>query len=88
LGHVISKEGLEKTNERVEDIIKAPPPRNQAELKSFIGMVNYYGRFIKNLSTVMHTLYELMSQSVEWKWTPERQKTFEFIKQEIISDRI
>jgi hypothetical protein len=87
LSHEISKEGLEKPHERIEDINKAPAPSNQAELRSLIGMVNYYGRLIKNLSAIISPLYELMSQSVKWVWSKDCQRTFEIVKKDITSDR-
>ena len=51
LGHRIDGEGIHPTEEKVSAIINAPEPRNVAELRSFLGLVNYYHRFIQNLST-------------------------------------
>ena len=53
LGHSISKEGLQPTAEKVRAITEAPQPTNVSELKAFLGLVNYYGKFMQNLSTVL-----------------------------------
>ena len=43
LGHVISADGVHTSNEKVKRIVQAPAPCNIAELRSFLGLVNYYG---------------------------------------------
>ena len=45
LGHRIDAEGLHATNDKLKAITKAPPPKNVTELRSFLGLINYYGRF-------------------------------------------
>jgi len=55
LGHVIDKDGLKTSEKKVSCISKMPVPKNVDELKSFLGMINYYGKFIKNLSTISST---------------------------------
>ena len=59
LGHKISNRGIEPTEEKVRAVTKAPVPWNISELKGFIGLVNYYGRFLPNLATVLSPLYSL-----------------------------
>ena len=50
LGHKISAKGLQPTNQKVRAITEAPRPTNVSQLKSFLGMLNYYGKFLPNLS--------------------------------------
>ena len=47
LGHTISAEGLRTADSKVEAIVKAPAPRNVAELYSFLGLVNYYANSVQ-----------------------------------------
>lgn len=50
-GHVIDSKGLHKTTEKVSAVLNAPMPKNVSELRAFLGLVNYYGRFMVNLSS-------------------------------------
>ena len=59
LGHVISCEGLRTGDLKVKAIVDAPDPRDLSELRSFLGMVNYYGKFLPNLATTLSPLYHL-----------------------------
>ena len=51
LGHEVSATGISPLPERVDAIAAFPPPRNRAELLSFLGMVNFYRRFIKGVAS-------------------------------------
>jgi hypothetical protein len=66
LGHVISSEGLRTGDLKVKAIIDAPDPKDLSELRSFLGMVNYYGKFLPNLVTTLSPLYRLLRQSSVW----------------------
>ena len=70
-GHDIASHGLHKSPEKVEVVLKAPRPRNVAEVRSFLGLVNYYNRFLHNLSTVLHPLNQLLENNHQWKWTEQ-----------------
>ena len=77
LGHRIDGEGIHPTEEKVSAIINAPEPRNVVELRSFLGLVNYYHCFIKNLSTVLAPLYELLQKGNRWVWGRRQEMAFE-----------
>ena len=53
LGHRISANGLHSTAEKTTAIADAPPPRDVSQLRSFLGMVNYYAKFLPNLSSTL-----------------------------------
>ena len=63
LGLIISAEGLQTGEAKVEALMGAPEPRNLSELRSFIGMVNYYGKFLPDLATTLTPLYKLLRQT-------------------------
>ena len=52
LGYKLNGVGLHTQPEKVRPILDAPAPTNVAQLQSFLGMINYYSRFIPNCSTV------------------------------------
>ena len=85
LGHVISKDGIQPVPTKVEAIVKAPTPANVQQLRSFLGLTNYYGKFIPNLATLLHPLHGLLQTNKTWKWSPECAKAFQAAKDKIIS---
>ena len=87
LGFIIDGQGVHKTNEKVRAVQTAKVPENIKELQSFLGLVTFYGRFIKDLATIAHPLYQLLNNDVEWNWSEECQRSFENIKNEIISPK-
>ncbi|XP_046145704.1 uncharacterized protein K02A2.6-like [Osmia bicornis bicornis] len=87
-GYRIDKQGIHKTKTKMDAIDKMPRPRNITELRAFIGFVNYYGRFIENLSSLLSPLYELLSDRVPFKWTKECEKAFLDAKCQFKSNKV
>ena len=88
LGHRISAEGLQPTDTKVKALKDAPVPRNVSQLKSFLGLLNYYGKFVPNLSTALAPLHLLLQKRVAWTWGPEQQHAFNQVKSALTSDRV
>ena len=85
-GHEISKEGLKKTKDKVEAIVKSPVPSDQTQLRAFLGLLNYYGKFLPNLSTEIKPLNELLEKNPKWVWTERCARAFEKAKELVTSD--
>lgn len=83
LGHKVDKQGLHTTDSKVEAIVKAPSPRNTTELKSFLGSLHYYGKFIKNLAMLLQPLNELLKHKTPWHWTAECETAFQEAKTQL-----
>ena len=88
LGHVLTADGIKPLQDKVEAIKNAPRPKNVSELKSFLGMVNYYGKFVPNLSSKLHSLYTLLQHSTEWKWCAKCEEAFTYAKSMLASDHV
>ena len=86
LGHRISAKGIEPILEKVEAIRKAPEPSDVTQLKSFLGAVNYYGKFFPDLSSVLAPLYKLLKKDVKWSWEATQKTSFEEVKSLLTSD--
>ena len=76
LGHRVSKEGIQPMEDKVEAITNAPPPWNVSELKSYLGMINYYQKFLPNLSSVLALLHRLLNSKTHWHWGKDQQQAF------------
>ena len=57
LGHKISAQGLQPTDEKIQAINNAPAPTDVSQLKSFLGLINFYRKFLPNLSNTLAPLY-------------------------------
>jgi len=86
LGYRIDKEGLHMPKERIKAITEAPNPKNIQEV--FLGLVNYYGKFIKNMSFKSSALYALLKNNVKFHWGTEKKAAFNKIKKSILSENV
>jgi len=88
LGHVIDAEGVHPAPEKVRAIVDAPVPTCVSELRSFLGMLQYYGKFLANLSTMLQPLNNLLREGVPWLWKPECQQAFNGAKEQLLSSKV
>ena len=88
LGHQITAQGLQPTDEKVQAIKKAPAPTSVSQLKSFLGLINYYGKFLPNLSSILAPIYRLLQKHTTWTWGPQQEKAFQDAKASITSECI
>lgn len=88
LGHVISKKGLQKSSKKVVAVVNAATPKNADDLRQFLGLVNYYHRFIPNSSTILHPLNQLLHKDKKFVWSSECSQSFKKIKEIIASDQV
>ena len=88
LGHKIDKEGIHTLKKKVEALTKAKTPQNIEQLQSFLGMVNYYGKFIPNLSTISAPLNRLRQKEVPWQWTEKEDEAVNKLKDHLSSAKV
>ena len=88
LGYRVDREGQHPTDEKIPPIKGALSSKNVAELRSSLGLLNYYGNFIPNLSTLLQLLHELPRKGVKWAWTEESEKAFVCSKSELVTDKV
>jgi len=68
-GSVISEEGVCPDPEKAKAIQELPAPLNVQELHQVLGMINYLGRFLPNLSDVISPMSELLKSDSTWIWS-------------------
>ena len=88
LGHRIDAHGLHPLPEKVRAVEDAPAPQDVAQLRSYLGLLSYYSKFLPNLSTVTGPLHQLLSASRAWRWGPEEEKAFQASKQLLVSSQL
>lgn len=80
LGYRIDKNGLHTDERKIEAIVAAPSPRDVTELKSFLGLVNFYAKFCPNISEILKPLYGLLKKGIKWLWSENCENAFNKIK--------
>jgi hypothetical protein len=74
---------LDVDSKKVTTILDWKAPKDVRGIKSFIGMVGYYRRFIEGFSKIARPMIALLAKKVEFKWTPACQKSFETLKEKL-----
>jgi hypothetical protein len=85
LGHIIDNMGIRPSPKKVEAILQAPAPKDQSQLRSFLGGVNYFGKFIGRLADLSAPLNRLLRQDVLWTWSKETEEAFRKLKEALAS---
>jgi transcription antitermination factor NusG len=88
LGHNISDQGVRMLADKVKSINEWPTPRNEKHVASFLGLLGYYRRFIKDFSRVSLPLSELAKEKVKFTWGPDQEESFQKLKQIVTSDQV
>ena len=88
LGHKISEKGLQPTEEKIRAITEASPPTNVSQLRSFLGLINYYGKFFPNLANTLAPLYSLLQKTTRWSWGKPQQSAFQEAKAHLTSEKL
>ena len=88
LGHIVSKDGLEVDPSKIEAVQIFPVPRNQTEVKSFLGLASYYWRFVPKFAEIARPLHKTSETSTKFERTIGAQDAFESLKLKLTSTPI
>lgn len=80
LGHSITANGIKPDVKKVECIQKFPVPKSVKELQAFLGLVNFYRRFISKMAHISAPLLKLLKKDESYVWTKRHQSAFDSIK--------
>ena len=88
LGHVVSKDGIKADPKKVSAVKNWPAPRTVKQVRGFLGMANYYRRFINNFSEKVAPMTALLRKNTKFVWTNECQEAFDIIKEALCTTPI
>ena len=80
LGYIFTKDGVKPCPNKIKAIIDAPKPANLTQVQSFIGLCNFYNRYVPNFSQKFAPLYKLLKKNVKFSWGQEQNDCFEYVK--------
>ena len=81
MGHRISSNGIHPDPEKISAITKMKAPEDIAQLRRFIGMINYLAKFLPHLTTKIHPLQNLLKKDTPWTWSSSQEEAFEAVKE-------
>jgi transposase InsO family protein len=80
LGHHVSAKGTSPHPDKVRAISKMKAPTNVSELRSVLGMIQYLGQYMSNLSSQLKPLNDLLKKDTAWTWGTDQEKAFDSVK--------
>ena len=90
LGYKLDARGIHPVADKVKAVQEAPEPKDISQLKSYIGLLTYYARFLPNLATILAPLYKLLRSGAKWtcQWTMPEQRAFQNSKKFLLSSQV
>ncbi|KAK8658467.1 hypothetical protein V6N13_036673 [Hibiscus sabdariffa] len=80
LGHIVGQGIIRMDEEKIKAVQEWPIPNNVSELRSFLGLANYYRRFVEGYSRKTSVLTDLLKKGEKWIWSKDCQRAFEDLK--------
>ena len=80
LGVIIGEDGVRIEKENVQGVIEWPVPKSVKDVQKFLGLANYYRRFVKDFAKIARPLHEMTRKENKWSWGERQQKAFEKLK--------
>jgi len=81
LGVIIGPEGIKMEEEKVKGVLEWPTPKCVKDVQKFLGLANYYCRFIEGFAMVARPLHDLVKKDKKWEWTEKEEKVFKELKE-------
>jgi len=80
LGVVIGPNRIEMEEEKIDGVLSWPQLKNVKDIRKFLGLANYYKRFIKDFTRVARLINVLTQKDEKWWWEEVQQKAFNKLK--------
>ena len=80
LGVVIGLEGIKMEKEKVKRVLEWPTPKCVKDVQKFLGLANYYHRFIEGFASIARPLHDMVKKDKKWEWTEKQERVFRELK--------
>ena len=81
LGVVIGADGIKMEEEKVKSVLDWPTPKCVKDVQKFLGLANYYCRFIEGFASIARPLHNLVKKDQKWDWTEKQERVFRELKE-------
>ncbi|KAH0730162.1 hypothetical protein KY289_001350 [Solanum tuberosum] len=83
LGHIVSSDGIRVDTQKIEAVQNWPRPTSPTDIRSFLGLLEYYTRFVEGLSSISSHLTKLTKTKVRFQWSEACEKNFQELKKSL-----
>lgn len=84
LGYIVGQGEMRVSTKKIVTLMNFPTPKNQTNIRSFMGLINFYRMFIPNCAEISEPLNNLLRLEVEFTWTDVCQQAFQTLKDRLI----
>jgi len=83
LDYIIQSEQIEKNSKKTDAVRNWPPPKWVKKVQAFLGLMNYYWKFVPNYAKIAEPLTQLMHKDERWHWDKEQKNAFHVLKKSL-----
>jgi len=88
LGVVIEPNGIKTEKEKVKGMLEWPTPKYIKDVQKFLGLANYYRRFVKDFAEIVRPMHRLVCKQEKWNWGAEQEEAFRRLKEISMSELV
>ena len=88
LGVVIRLEGIKMEKKKVKGVLEWPTPKCVKDVQKFLGLANYYRRFIEGFTTVARPLHDMVKKDKKWEWMERQEEAFKELKKRFTEEPV
>jgi len=88
LGVIMGPEGFQMEKEKVEGVTNWPTPQCVKDVQKFLGLANYYRRFVKDFAKIAKLLHQLVRRDEKWNWGSEQEEAFTQLKEIFMTEPV
>ena len=88
LGVVIGLKGIKMEEEKVKGVLDWLTPKYVKDMQKFLGLANYYCRFIEGFASIARPLHNMVKKDQKWNWTEKQEKAFRELKERFTKEPV
>ena len=88
LGVVIGPEGIKMEEEKLKGVLEWLTPKYVKDVQKFLGLTNYYCRFIEGFASIARPLYDMVKKDKKWDWIEKQEKAFKELKERFTKEPV
>ena len=85
---IIGEDGVRMEKEKVQGVVEWPVPKSIKDVQKFLGLANYYRRFVKDFAKIAKLLHEITRKETKWSWGEKQQRAFEELKERFMTEPV